>query len=180
VKPVLANQELVNQTVNPNSSQLDGDDILQEAPSRQAALFLLAVLCVVFLISILYYPPDSGYISICMFQDLTGLPCPGCGLTHSFCALAKGRLAVAFRYNALGPFIFLLAIGFWLRSAAVLLGRMRPVVAFDRVARGVMLARVLLVALGVYGVGRIAYIIAFQPQLIGSGPLLKLISSMVR
>jgi len=100
-------------------------------------------------------------------------------LTHSFCALAKGRLASAFSYNALGPVIFLLAVGFWLRSAAVLLGKTRPVVAFDRVARSVRLARLLLLGLGFYGLGRIVYIVAFQPQLIGSGSLLKLITTLL-
>ena len=150
-------------------------------PSRRTATLLLVGLTIVLAVSFFYSPPDSGYISVCMFKNLTGLPCPGCGLTHSFCALAKGRVASAFVFNAMGPPIFLLAAGFWLRSLAVLFGQMKPVFAFDRIARGAMLGRLLLVALGIYGIGRIIYIVAFAPQLIESRPpLLKLISTLIR
>jgi hypothetical protein len=139
------------------------------------------VLTVVFAISFFYNPPETGYISICMFKNLTGLPCPGCGLTHSFCALSKGRLASAFGFNAMGPAIFVLAAGFWFRSVAVLLGRMRPAFAFDRIARSVLLGRLLLAGLGLYGMGRIIYILAFAPQLIEGQPaLLKFISTLLR
>jgi len=150
-------------------------------PSRRTAGLLLVALSVVFAISLSYSPADTGYISICIFKNLTGLPCPGCGLTHSFCALGKGRVASAFRFNAMGPPIFLLAAGFWLRSLAILLGRMKPVFAFDRIARGALLGRLVLGALGLYGIGRIIYIVAFAPQLIESRlPLLKLISTLGR
>ena len=150
-------------------------------PSRRTATLLLVGLTMVLAVSFFYNPPDTGYISVCMFKNLTGLPCPGCGLTHSFCALAKGRVASAFVFNALGPPIFLLAAGFWLRSLAVLFGQLKPVFVFDRIARGAMLGRLLLVALGVYGIGRIIYIVAFAPQLIESRPpLLKLISTLIR
>jgi hypothetical protein len=116
-----------------------------------------------------------------MFKNLTGLPCPGCGLTHSFCALAKGKVASAFGFNAMGPAIFILAAGFWLRSVAVMLGKVRPVFAFDRIARSVLLGKLLLAGLGLYGIGRIIYILAFAPQLIESRPpLLRLISALIR
>jgi hypothetical protein len=142
---------------------------------------LLIGLSAVLIISFVYSPPDSGYLSVCLFKNLTGLPCPGCGLTHSFCSLAKGRVASAFAFNAIGPPMFLLAAGFWFRSLAIVLGRMKPVVAFDRIARGVLLGRLLLGALALYGVGRIIYIVAFAPQLIESRtPLLKLISILAR
>src|SRR5262245_15386876 len=160
-------------------SQPDGAKVQDERAPQRAAALVLARLSVVFLISLFYSPSDTGYISIWMFKNLTGLPCPACGLTHSFCALAKGRLTDAFGYNALGPVIFLLAVSFWLRSVAVLLGKTAPVLTLDRLARRVMLARLLLIGLGVYGLGRIVYIVTFEPQLIGSGPLLKLITALI-
>jgi hypothetical protein len=129
--------------------------------SRRPAALLLIGLSMVFLVSVFYKAPDGDYFTICMFKAITGLPCPGCGLTHSFCALGKGNIPGAFGYNALGPPIFLLAVGFWLRSAAVLLGRVRPVQALDRIARRARLAQVLLIALAAYGVVRIVYILAF-------------------
>lgn len=43
---------------------------------------------------------------ICMFHRITGLPCPGCGMTRSFICMAHGRFVEAFHYHALGPIAF--------------------------------------------------------------------------
>jgi hypothetical protein len=42
----------------------------------------------------------------CTFRRVTGIPCPGCGLTRSFISIAHGRLADAWRYNAAGLLFF--------------------------------------------------------------------------
>jgi hypothetical protein len=44
--------------------------------------------------------------TLCTFRRLTGMGCPGCGLTRSFVFLAHGQLAEAFRLNPLGPVLF--------------------------------------------------------------------------
>lgn len=41
----------------------------------------------------------------CLWHEMTGLYCPGCGVTRMFDALLTGDLYQAFRYN---PFCFLL------------------------------------------------------------------------
>lgn len=59
---------------------------------------------------------DSEHVSVfgfdvpvlCTWRRLTGLPCPGCGLTRSFVLLAHGQVLAAFRANLLGPLVFLL------------------------------------------------------------------------
>ena len=43
----------------------------------------------------------------CLFHELTGLYCPGCGITRLFFSLLKFDFYQAFRYN---PLIFLLII----------------------------------------------------------------------
>lgn len=46
---------------------------------------------------------------LCGFKNLTGLPCPGCGLTRSWTYLAHGDVTTAFRMNWLGPVLFVAA-----------------------------------------------------------------------
>src|SRR5262245_33544514 len=92
-------------------------------PSRRLAVFGFLVLLVVFLASVFYQPRSGNYFTICAFKNLTGLPCPGCGLTHSFCALAKGDIGGAFLFNALGPPLFVALFLLWVRSGFVLMNR---------------------------------------------------------
>jgi len=49
-------------------------------------------------------PSDGAGIPVCWFHALTGLPCPGCGLTRAFSSLLHGHLQAAFAYH---PFVFL-------------------------------------------------------------------------
>lgn len=42
---------------------------------------------------------------------MPGQPCPSCGLTRSWTAVAHGRLADGFRMHPLGPFAFVGAVG---------------------------------------------------------------------
>lgn len=50
-------------------------------------------------------PPDGAGVPLCWFRGLTGLPCPGCGLTRSFSSIFHLHFAQALDYH---PFGFLL------------------------------------------------------------------------
>lgn len=64
---------------------------------------------------------------ICPFRAITGIPCPGCGLTRSFMAIARGDFENALRMHLFGPVLFLAFAG-----AAVLMGlELKPAVACD-------------------------------------------------
>lgn len=54
---------------------------------------------------------------VCQVRRLTGLACPSCGLTRSFCAMSHGRFVEAFAWHPLGPGLF----GLVCLSMAVLL-----------------------------------------------------------
>jgi hypothetical protein len=56
----------------------------------------------VLLVSIAFSPEALPRIPLCSFRLLTGLDCPGCGLTRAFCAISHGRLGDAWRYNPFG------------------------------------------------------------------------------
>ncbi|HRH59986.1 MAG TPA: DUF2752 domain-containing protein [Chitinophagaceae bacterium] len=48
--------------------------------------------------------------SLCPFKMITGLPCPGCGITKSLIFLYEGNLSKSFYYHLFGPFTFLFCI----------------------------------------------------------------------
>lgn len=44
--------------------------------------------------------------SLCIFHVLTGLECPGCGMTRAFHAIIHGHLEEAVELNLLSPILF--------------------------------------------------------------------------
>ena len=89
--------------------------------SRTDAGLLWAVLTGVFAASaLLPLPGDGGRIAhlptVCPFYTLTGLPCPGCGLTRAFVCLSHGRWHEAWHWHPLGWLIYGIFALLWFRS----------------------------------------------------------------
>ena len=124
------------------------------ARSRWAPLAAVAALVA------LHFSPRTGLgLPLCMFRQLTGLPCPGCGLTRSLIVLAHGDLATAARMHPAGFPLFLLLLALALLALAP--AAWRRVVAgwfethpaaVNRVAAGMG------IAVALYGVGRLAWL----------------------
>ncbi|MFY9574108.1 MAG: DUF2752 domain-containing protein [Blastocatellia bacterium] len=148
-------------------------------PSKKLAVFALVGLFAVFVASALFNPPAGEYFTICGFKNFTGLPCPGCGLTHSFCALAKGDFTNSFAFNLLGPPLFLGLVLLWIRSAFVLSNRSSVVAGFDRMAERFNLVRAFAIAFVVYGTARIVYLLAYHPLAYNDSPLSRLIARLI-
>jgi hypothetical protein len=55
-----------------------------------------------------FSPTTAGFFPACPFHALTGLNCPGCGLTRGFHALSRGDVLTALHFNALLPLYLLL------------------------------------------------------------------------
>ena len=147
-------------------------------PSKKLALFGIIGIFLVFIVSVLFNPPAGDYFTVCGFRNFTGLPCPGCGLTHSFCALAKGAAGDAFAFNALGPPLFLALFVIWIRSGLVLFNRDNAVRLFDRIGGRFNFVRAFAIAFGVYGVARIAYVLVYFPANFEQSPLSKLLARL--
>lgn len=81
---------------------------IHELDARQAwaRWGVVGVLSALLLCSRLYAPWSEDGPILCMVRAWTGVPCPGCGLTRSFCALATGHLGRSFRFHGLGPLLF--------------------------------------------------------------------------
>jgi hypothetical protein len=100
---------------------------------RTADLAAAAVLTAVFAASLAWTPPDEGGFVLCIFNRITGLPCPGCGLTRSFCALGHGELARAAAFHPLGPAIYAAGLAYLARCVAALAGLGALAARFDAV-----------------------------------------------
>ena len=75
--------------------------------ARVRGFVLPALLCAAFVAPM----PERGRLlglpTLCMFRYLTGLPCPGCGLTRSCVCFAHGHFGESLAYHPLGPLVFL-------------------------------------------------------------------------
>ncbi len=67
--------------------------------------FIFILLLVCYLVVAKY----TGFNIPCIFHALTGLYCPGCGITRMFFSILEFDFYQAFRYN---PLVFILLIGF--------------------------------------------------------------------
>ena len=89
------------------------------------------------------YEATDGLSIPCLFYELTGLYCPGCGSGRAVNALLRGQLREAFGYN---PLLFLLgppAVFVFLREYLRLVFpglKLRPVFLSQPVVTGVLLA----------------------------------------
>ncbi len=54
-------------------------------------------------------PFGQSWLPGCLFHHLTGLNCPGCGMTRAAHATLHGRFGEAFRFNPLGMVLLPLA-----------------------------------------------------------------------
>lgn len=79
---------------------------------RLGLLAILAALSAGVLVYVGLVPPDdSSPLPKCQFHSMTGLHCPGCGMTRSLHAFLNGQILQALAYNVLSPIMLpLLAI----------------------------------------------------------------------
>ncbi|WP_207839931.1 DUF2752 domain-containing protein [Williamsia soli] len=99
--------------------------------------------------------------TLCPMRLITGLPCPGCGLTRSWTAAAHGDVADAFSYNIFGP-VSLLATIMFVVAVGILLVRGRPAATITPVLRHPIVIAVVVVWV-LYGIARVV------DQLVGGG-----------
>ncbi|NUM80603.1 DUF2752 domain-containing protein [bacterium] len=77
--------------------------------SEKEKLKYIFLFFLVLVVSVLVEPFEKGRFEICIFKNLTNLPCPGCGFTRSFIYLAHGDVWNSIRMNPFGLIVF----GFW-------------------------------------------------------------------
>ncbi len=88
--------------------------------------WIIAGLIMALVVARLLPLPQNGTIgglpSVCIFKNITGLPCPGCGLTRSVVYSAHGQWQQAITYHPFGP-LFLAGVVLALVPAVISLRR---------------------------------------------------------
>jgi hypothetical protein len=62
--------------------------------------------CVLILLSIIPFEFIEGGPTICVFKNILGIECPGCGMTRAFSYMLHGDLIAAVSYNRLVVIVF--------------------------------------------------------------------------
>lgn len=104
------------------------------------------------------YPWAFDGPTLCVVRRLTGIPCPGCGLTRAFYCVAHGRVLESIRHNPFGVVFFgvvILLFGITLWDIA------RGTDIYHRVVSNKRLSGALLGALVIFGMARVFYVLAF-------------------
>jgi hypothetical protein len=78
---------------------------------RLARIFLLAVLAAGLISAFCGVAPGDIHLLPCPFHFITGIKCPGCGMTHACIALGRGDIETAWNYNPFSVVLILLAAG---------------------------------------------------------------------
>lgn len=123
--------------------------------AMRRALFVLPLTSVVFAVSAAWRVSELPGLVLCPFRAVTGLPCPGCGMTRAFCSIGHGEFARAFGYNALAPFVFVAAMLVWAHALATVLKLDPARAALERLRPGTRVTRVMLAGVLVWWVVRL-------------------------
>jgi hypothetical protein len=62
--------------------------------------------CVLIFLSMIPFEFIEGGPTICVFKNLLGIECPGCGMTRAFSCILHGDLVAAISYNRLVAIVF--------------------------------------------------------------------------
>jgi len=80
-------------------------------PSENTCLLinivLAGIIVFIFIYSALFSPSGADYPVKCIHEQLTGEPCPSCGLSRSFSYIIRGDIEAALMLNPYGLRVFL-------------------------------------------------------------------------
>jgi len=114
---------------------------------------MMALAAVALGVSFWFTPETLPSTIVCGFRQMSGLPCPGCGLTRSVCSISHGHFGAAWEFNPFG-YVFYVAMVLTLLWP-LLIRRIPGLNSFVATSRlGTVLPIMLVAAMVIYGVAR--------------------------
>lgn len=114
------------------------------APSSSSRSWRLALwlgggiaAAVVFLVAGHVDLPHGPAFTLCAWRRVTGIPCPGCGMTRAMAALSRGDLHAALRLHPFAPLLLGEGAALWTAVGAALLAS-RPFTLSSRLLQGLV------------------------------------------
>lgn len=87
---------------------------------KKKEIIILLPILIIMLVFVYFADPTGGPILPCIFNKMTGLYCPGCGMTRAVHSILRFQFVQGLRYNALSIIIpFLLIIYYILKYKGV-------------------------------------------------------------
>lgn len=80
---------------------------------RPYKIWEIVILSSILLVALLVPPFYQGGFTLCLFRNITGLPCPGCGMTRAFLFLGHGDFYEAIRLNPNSLLAFSIILFLW-------------------------------------------------------------------
>jgi hypothetical protein len=85
---------------------------------RVYTFYILFLLISVFWtgLHVVFFRENASHFKVCLFKNITGIPCPSCGITRSLICIFQGKFGEAMLLNPLGYLagVVLLILPFWL------------------------------------------------------------------
>lgn len=85
------------------------------------------LICWLALPAVLYSVPREWVAhgpTVCLFRNLFGRPCPGCGMTRAFFSLLHGDFAAAWEYNRLAMIVAPLLLYLYIKEVIKTIGEL--------------------------------------------------------
>lgn len=91
----------------------------------------ISIILILFLFGMFLY--FIGFGVPCVFHSITGLKCPGCGITHMFESIFKFEFLKAFKYNQYAFTLLILGICYLIYYISCLILKVKPKEVSDKV-----------------------------------------------
>lgn len=90
-----------------NKAQVNLKEGLRREPYLIINIFFAGVILLIIAYSGIFSPSKDNYPVACIHEQLTGMKCASCGLSHSFSLIVRGRFTEAGLWNIYGMRVFI-------------------------------------------------------------------------